>query len=120
VGAVEDDLSPSSFSTRGEHVALCAPGRSIWTCGLDGLVPVSGTSFAAPFVAAACALLAARAERRAWPLDPELALEVLRSTTRPFSQPSVEACGSGVLDVAAALRALDQRIDDALDARGED
>lgn len=120
VGAVEDDLSPSSFSTRGEHVALCAPGRSIWTCGLDGLVPVSGTSFAAPFVAAACALLAARAERRAWPLDPELALEVLRSTTRPFTQPSVEGCGSGVLDVAAALRALDQRIDDALDARGED
>jgi subtilisin family serine protease len=120
VGAVDDDLTPASFSTRGEHVALCAPGRAIWTCGLDGLTQVSGTSFAAPFVAAACALLAARAERRAWPLDPDLALELLRSTTRPFAQPSADGCGSGVLDVAAALRALDQRIDDALDARGED
>ncbi len=124
VGAIDDDLRPASFSTRGDHVALCAPGREVWTCGLTGLAPVSGTSFAAPFVAAACALLAARAERRAWPLDPELAADVLRSTTRAFAGGANgvgnEACGSGVLDVAAALYALDQRIDDALQARGED
>ena len=124
VGAVDDDLRPASFSTRGDHVALCAPGREVWTCGLTGLAPVSGTSFAAPFVAAACALLAARAERRAWPLDPDLAADVLRSTTRAFAGGAnvggTEGCGSGVLDVAAALHALDQRIDDALEARGED
>jgi len=120
VGAVEDSLEPASFSTRGAHVALCAPGRGVWTCGLDGLTSVSGTSFAAPFVAAACALLAARAERRAWPLDPELAMDVLRSSARAFARGGVEGCGSGVLDVAAALRELDQRIDDALDARGEE
>ena len=128
VGAIDDDLRPASFSTRGEHVMLCAPGREVWTCGLTGLAAVSGTSFAAPFVAAACALLAARAERRAWPLDPELARYVLRSTTRAFAGGAhgvdngvgSEACGSGVLDVAAALHALDQRIDDALQARAED
>ncbi len=119
VGAVDDDLSPSSFSTRGAHVALCAPGRAVWTCGLAGLAPVSGTSFAAPFVAAACALLAARAERRAWPLDAELAQGVLRSTTRVFSR-AADGCGAGVLDAEAALRRLDERIDDALDTRGED
>lgn len=120
VGAVDDDLSPSTFSTRGAHVALCAPGRGVWTCGLDGYAPLSGTSFAAPFVAAACALLAARAERRAWPLDPELAQDVLRSTTRAFARAGIDGCGSGVLDAAAALRALDQHIDDSLDAREED
>lgn len=120
VGSVDDDLSPSSFSTRGEHVSLCAPGHAVWTCSLDGLLPMSGTSFAAPFVAAACALLAARAERRAWPLDGELAADLLRSTARPFSNGAQPGCGAGVLDAAAALHALDQRITDALDARGED
>lgn len=118
VGSVDDDLAPSAFSTRGEHVALCAPGRGVWTCAISGLTPVSGTSFAAPFVAAACALLAARAERRAWPIDGELALDVLRSSTRAFARAS-PGCGSGVLDIEAALRALDERIDNALQARGE-
>lgn len=119
IGAVDDDGAPASFSTRGAHVALCAPGRAVWTCALSGVAPVSGTSFAAPFAAAACALLAARAERRAWPLDAELALDVLRSSVRPFARPA-DGCGAGVLDVEAALRLLDQRIDDALDARGEE
>lgn len=118
VGAVEHDGTPADFSTRGDHIALCAPGRAVWTCGLDGLTRTSGTSFAAPFVTAACALLAARAERRAWPLDPELALDVLRASVRPFAVAAGSAgCGAGVLDVAAALRQLDQRIDDALDAQ---
>jgi subtilisin family serine protease len=119
VGSVDDDLAPSSFSTRGAHVALCAPGRGVWTCALAGLTAVTGTSFAAPFVAATCALLAARAERRAWPLGPELALEVLRSSTRAFSR-ATDGCGSGVLDAAGALHALDARIDEALDARSEE
>lgn len=68
VGAIDNGMHPASFSTRGEHVALCAPGRDIRTCGLSGYQTATGTSFAAPFVAAACALLASRAQRRAWPL----------------------------------------------------
>lgn len=121
VGAVEDDGRPASFSTRGAHVALCAPGRDIWTCGLAGYACVSGTSFAAPFVSAACALLVAQAEARAWPLDPETAREILAASARPFGSGSgTEGCGVGVLDAAAALALLDRRIDEALGADTRD
>lgn len=120
VGAVDRELRPTGFSTRGDHVALCAPGRDIVTCDLDGYQQATGTSFAAPFVAAACALLAARAQRRAWPLDGTEAREVLVESARPFASAGVKDCGRGVLDVAAALRLLDRRIDRALADAGED
>ena len=66
VGAVGADGRPTAFSTRGDHVALCAPGRTIRSLGLTGYQHVTGTSFAAPFVAAAAALLVAprSADRR--------------------------------------------------------
>lgn len=118
VGAVEDDGSPAAFSTRGAHVALCAPGRDVWTCGLDGYACVTGTSFAAPFVSAACALLVAQSEARAWPLDPHSAREILVESARPFApRGNSGGCGAGVLDAAAALALLDQRIDVALGAQ---
>jgi subtilisin family serine protease len=118
VGAIEDDGWPASFSTRGVHVALCAPGRDIWTCGLDGYACVSGTSFAAPFVSAACALLVAHAEARAWPLDPQTARDILVDSARPFaSGRDCAGSGAGLLDAAAALALLDQRIAAALGAQ---
>jgi subtilisin family serine protease len=118
VGAIDDDGWPASFSTRGAHVALCAPGRNIWTCGLDGYACVSGTSFAAPFVSAACALLVAQADARAWPLDPQAARDILVDSARAFA-PGQDCAGSGagLLDAAAALALLDQRIAAALDAQ---
>ncbi len=117
VGAVDRDLRPTAFSTRGEHVALCAPGREIVTCDLSGYQVASGTSFAAPFVAAACGLLAARAQRRAWPLEGPEVRELLVASARPFARAGVTGCGSGVLDVAAALHELDRRIDEATAGR---
>lgn len=111
VGAVDRELTPSAFSTRGDHVALCAPGREILTCGLSGYQTATGTSFAAPFVAAACALLASRAQRRAWPLSSEDVRLLLMRSARPFSTAGVSGCGAGVLDIRAALRALDAHID---------
>lgn len=116
VGAIDADRRPSSFSTRGAHVALCAPGREIHTCGLGGYQLATGTSFASPFVAAVCGLLVARAERRAWPLTPALVQDILVSTAQPFAEAAIEGCGSGVLDALAALQLLDQRIDEALAA----
>jgi subtilisin family serine protease len=118
VGAVGREPRPAGFSTRGEHVALCAPGRDIVTCDLNGYQLATGTSFAAPFVAAACGLLAARAQRRAWPLESEEAREILVESARPFDQAGVQGCGRGVLDAAAALRLLDHRIDLALAESG--
>jgi subtilisin family serine protease len=111
VGAIDRTLRPTSFSTRGDHVALCAPGRDILTCGLTGYQQASGTSFAAPHVAAICALLASRAQRRAWPLVSDDARRILVASARPFAEAGVVGCGAGVLDALAALRALDAEID---------
>ena len=111
VGAVDATMRPAGFSTRGEHVAVCAPGRNIVTCGLAGYQSASGTSFAAPFATAVCALLASRAQRRAWPLESDEARQILIESARPFASAGVEGCGRGVLDARAALRALDARID---------
>lgn len=120
VGAVDAMLRPASFSTRGEHVALCAPGRDIETCALDGYQMATGTSFAAPFTTAVCALLAARAQRRAWPLTGPEAREILVASARPFAVSGVAGCGHGVLDARAALRALDARIDAQIAAEEDD
>ena len=65
-------------------------------------------SFAAPFVAAACALLDARAARYARPLDGDAARELLKQTARPFPREAdSKGCGAGILDVPAALRRLE-------------
>jgi len=78
---------------------------------------VSGTSFAAPFVSAVCALLVAQSEARAWPLDPQTARDIHVESARPFgSRHGTEGCGAGVLDAAAALALLNDRIDTALGA----
>ena len=114
VGAASDDFQPTSFSTRGEHVSLCAPGERILSTGLSGYQYVTGTSFAAPFVAAACALLVARSARRAMPLESKIAKQILIDSCQAFSNnagKSVSGCGAGILDAAAALVTLDALID---------
>lgn len=120
VGAIDSQRRPASFSTRGEHVAICAPGRDILTCGLEGYQTASGTSFASPFVAAICGLLASRSQRRAWPLDSVEAREVLIESARPFTSAGIEGCGHGVVDAMAALQALDARIDRAIRDEGDE
>lgn len=110
VGAVALDGRAAPFTTRGAHVALCAPGEGILTTGLTGLQRATGTSFAAPFVAGAAALMVARAARRAAPLDGAAVGHLLRATARPFTSPA-PGCGAGVLDAAAALAAVDALID---------
>ncbi len=69
VGAVNAEGKPCSFTTTGEHVALCAPGERVVSAGLRGYQFVTGTSFAAPFVTAAAALLISRARRRSEAVD---------------------------------------------------
>jgi subtilisin family serine protease len=115
VGAVDDTARPCAFSTYGEHVALCAPGSRILTLGLAGYQRATGTSFAAPFVAAVAALLVARAARRSAPLDGEQVRRILIDTAQPFGGSGhYPGCGAGVLDALAALRAVDAQIDRAL------
>jgi len=111
VGACDAHGEPTTFSTRGSHVALCAPGERVLSAGLEGYQLVTGTSFAAPFVAAAAGLLASRASRRAVPLTGETARRLLTESAQPFANGTVSGCGTGVLDAAAALIALDALID---------
>jgi subtilisin family serine protease len=113
-GAVGDDDRPTVFSTRGEHVALSAPGDRIVTAGLDGYTAQTGTSFAAPFVAAAAGLLVSRAARRSQPLTGGDVRRLLTATARPFARTGERGCGAGILDAHAALVALDEEIDQTL------
>ncbi|MDQ0373924.1 S8 family peptidase [Cellulomonas humilata] len=112
VGAVADDGLPAAFSTRGDHVALCAPGEHVLTTTIDdGYQYATGTSFAAPFAAGAAALLVARSHRRARPIDAETVRRILMRTAQPFATGEHGGCGAGVLDAAAALTALDHELD---------
>ncbi len=117
VGAVDGARYVTAFSTRGAHVALCAPGEKVLTTGLQGYQHATGTSFAAPFVAGAAALLVARSHRRARPIDAAMVRDILMRTAQPFATPAIGS-GAGILDAAAALSALDAQIDrEEADAR---
>ncbi|MGC4001321.1 MAG: S8 family serine peptidase [Anaeromyxobacter sp.] len=107
VGSVSDERAPSAFSTRGPHVALAAPGERVLSLGLSGLRRSTGTSHAAPFVAGAAALLVSRARRRGRDLDGAAVRRLLTGTARRL-EGEREAVGAGLLDAAAALRALDR------------
>jgi subtilisin family serine protease len=111
VGACDLRGAPTSFSTRGPHVALCAPGERILTAAVEGYQHATGTSFAAPFVAGAAALLVARAQRRSYPLDGVAIGALLRRSASPFARGPAPGCGAGILDALAALQALDAEID---------
>jgi subtilisin family serine protease len=111
VGSVDAHDRPSSFTTRGDHVAFCAPGERVLSSDIGGYNHVTGTSFAAPFATAAAALLVSRAMRRSFTLDSALTKEILRMSARAWGANPPKGCGAGVLDVCAALRSLDQAID---------
>jgi subtilisin family serine protease len=108
VGAIGVDGKPAPFTTRGDHVALSAPGMEIRTAGLEGQVAQNGTSFAAPFVSGAAALVVAHAARQIAPLSPFAVRDILVRSAAPFpSGAGTEGCGAGVLDIPAALRAAE-------------
>ena len=116
VGAVNADGKLSAFSTTGEHVALCAPGERVLTAGLRDYQMVTGTSFAAPFVAATAALLVSRGRRRSHSVDAATVKRILAESAKPWSRGQSAGGGAGVLDAHAALRALDREIDRASQA----
>ena len=114
VGSVESDGTPSSFSLAGPWVDVAAPGSNMTSLsptgsglangvrGTDGVLPMTGTSFAAPLVAAVAALV--RAHR------PELsALEVVDRIQRTAHAPAEgwnPSVGHGIVDPLAAVTDL--------------
>lgn len=108
VGSVSSSDQPSAFSTTGSHVALAAPGEDIYSTGLDGYSQNSGTSFAAPFVAGAAALLASRALKRGHELTPQEAREALCQSADSDTGSHNNQTGWGILNIPNALSYLDQ------------
>ncbi|OZC99393.1 type VII secretion-associated serine protease mycosin [Rhodococcus sp. 06-235-1A] len=114
VGSVESDGTPSTFSLAGPWVDVAAPGSNMTslspsgnglangTRGNDGVFPMTGTSFAAPLVAAVAALV--RSHR------PELsALEVVDRIERTAHAPAEgwnPLVGHGIVDPLAAVTDL--------------
>ncbi|NRP20853.1 Subtilisin DY [Ensifer adhaerens] len=60
VTAVDRNFRPYRRAAQGEHIDVAALGTGVWTAAsIDGGRPRTGTSFAAPFVTAAVAILRA-------------------------------------------------------------
>lgn len=106
VGSLTRDDTRSTFSTWGDHVALCAPGERIVSCERRGYRAASGTSFAAPFVTAAAALVVAHARRHGGDPSPARVRAALTQSARPLMGGANPETGHGLLDVPGALRAI--------------
>ncbi|MCV3736956.1 S8 family serine peptidase [Rhizobium sp. TRM96647] len=97
VTAVDSARKPYRRAVRGEHIDIAAPGVGVWTAAsVSGVRQKSGTSFAAPFVTAAAAvLLAARPDLTLPELEAELA-----NSAEDIGTPGKDATyGWGLLNV---------------------
>lgn len=107
VGAVDSDSNLSSFSNMAgiaQNNFLVAPGTRVFTTGTDDrFFLVSGTSFAAPHVSGALALLL-----DAFPqLAPEEALEILFLSAADLGIAGVDnVFGRGLLDIGRAFQPI--------------
>jgi len=106
VASVEPNGERAVYSTYGEHIALSAPGTNILSAGAERYKLSTGTSHAAPFVSGAVALLISRARRHGITMTGALAKQLLCQTATPLNSPKIET-GAGLLNIEAALQALD-------------
>ncbi len=102
VGAVDRRNKIESYSTIGNHVTLVAPGSSIFTTSPDSnYIAVSGTSFAAPQVTGAAALV--------WSIAPHLSpaevREILIQSADELGEEGKDIVyGYGLLNIEAAVK----------------
>ncbi|MCW2955673.1 MAG: peptidase [Thermoleophilia bacterium] len=104
VSATAPDGTVPCFSSTGSYVDVAAPGTDISIAEPGGGHGYrNGTSFAAPHVAAAAALLfGARPD-----LTPQQVADVLRSSAHDVDAPGTDPrTGAGIIDVQRALAAL--------------
>lgn len=111
VGAVTPSSEPADFSLHGPWVAVAAPGERITSLdpkgpGLvnaaptqQGMSPINGTSFAAPFVSGLAALVRSRFPE----LNAAQVIDLIKRTAHTPSTGPNAATGYGVIDPVAAL-----------------
>ena len=101
VGAVNESKQLESYSTTGEHVTLVAPGSYIYTTSSNSTYnKVSGTSFSAPQIAGAAALV--------WSINPRLTNDqikeiLIRSAEDLGDIGKDKKYGYGILNAARAV-----------------
>lgn len=117
VGGVDADGAPADFSLRGPWVDVAAPAVGLRSVGADGAgvsdfvvsgdgsrTSISGTSFAAPFVAGVAALV-----RQAHPaLTARQVISRIEHTAIPAAGGHDFAVGTGVVDPVAAVTGVRQ------------
>ena len=105
-GAVDSNNRIASFSDRAGRYAnyyMVAPGVNLMVPWNGGLAVVSGTSFAAPLISGAAAIIIQR-----WPdLTARQVANILFASATDLGAPGVDSVyGHGLLNIAAALQPL--------------
>jgi subtilisin family serine protease len=97
VTAVDHNATVYRRAVRGEHIDFAAPGVNVWTAtSISGARHKTGTSFAAPFVSAAAAVIIAQNPG----ITPaEVALELTRNTRDLGNQGKDETYGYGLIQL---------------------
>jgi membrane-anchored mycosin MYCP len=111
VGAVTTTSAPADFSLHGPWVAVAAPGERVTSLdsngpglingqlGQQGMMPLNGTSFAAPFVSGVVALIRSRFPE----LTAAQVMDLIKRTAHTPGEGPNPATGYGVVDPVAAL-----------------
>jgi subtilisin family serine protease len=101
VGALDSADAVAAFSSEGPPVELTSPGVEVYSCGLGGTYARnSGTSFSAPHVAGAAALLFSTGRYS----DAAHVRQHLRNTAKDLGAPGRDqAYGYGKLDAKKAF-----------------
>lgn len=96
VTATDKSKRPYRRAGRGDHIDFAAPGVAVWTAAsITGARPKTGTSFAAPFVTAAVALMKASEPK----LGPALIRERLAGNVEDLGDPGKDPVfGWGLLN----------------------
>ncbi|UXS05163.1 S8 family serine peptidase [Agrobacterium tumefaciens] len=96
VTAVDRNMKPYRRAVRGDHIDIAAPGVGVWTAAsISGGRQKSGTSFAAPFVTAAAALLLGANPE----MEPDEVADALTRSANDMGEPGKDAIfGWGLLN----------------------
>ncbi|MCG5484268.1 MAG: S8 family serine peptidase [Sinorhizobium meliloti] len=102
VTATDRRKRPYRRAGRGEHIDFAAPGVAVWTAAsVSGARPKTGTSFAAPFVTAAVAMMKASEAD----LAPELLRDRLTGHAEDLGEPGKDPVfGWGLLNARAICK----------------